>query len=495
MERLTFNVTRRPGDSRLVIGRRSRPVDAASAQPSRAAAVKARVTALVRERQDWDYIWMVAFTALLFFRPQDHIPALTALHLAELTALAGLAAMAMRRIASGQSIAHVNAEVGGVIALGGVILLTIPFSFWPGGSLTLFSDIYVKIILIFALMVTTITTPKRLYQVIWLVVIVCGYVSVRGIFDYLRGVNLMEGSRLRGALGGFMENPNDLAMNLVVFMAPALFLMFQDRGTVRRLFAAAIVLAMAIAIVLTKSRAGFIGVGAMGLVVMYFMIRERPGVIFAVLFVGLVAMPVMPSGFWDRMSSITNPDEDETGSREQRIQLYRQGLQVFAENPLTGIGAGQFENYDGEMMATRWRATHSVWLQVAAELGIFGLLAFGFLVWRALTACLAARRLIRGPTRRNRRASTLTADERRLIDLNAKGMLAGLTGWFVCAFFASVAFNWTFYYVLALAVAGKEIARSARRVPDERDAADNVSTVSAASWRLTAGPSRYGARA
>ena len=495
MERLTFNVTRRPGDSRLVIGRRSRPADAASAQPSRAAAVKARVTALVRERQDWDYIWMVAFTALLFFRPQDHIPALAALHLAELTALAGLAAMALRRIGSGQSIAYINAEVGGVIALGGVILLTIPFSFWPGGSLTLFSDIYVKIILIFALMITTITTPKRLYQMIWLIVLLCGYVSARGIFDYLRGVNLIEDNRLRGALGGFMENPNDLAMNLVVFMAPALFLMFHDRGTVRRLAAAAIVLAMALTIIFTKSRGGFIGVTAMGLVVMYYMLRERPGVIFAVLFVMLVAMPVVPNSFWDRMSSITNPDEDETGSREQRIQLYRQGLQVFAENPLTGIGAGQFQNYDGKMMTTRWHATHSVWLQVGAELGIFGLLTFGFLVWRALAAGLAARRLIRGPTRKNRPASTLTPEERRIIDLNAKGMIAGLTGWFVCAFFASVAFNWTFYYVLALAVAGKEIARSACRVQRVRHVRDDPSTVSAASWRLTAGPSRFGARA
>ena len=41
-------------------------------------------------------------------------------------------------------------------------------------------------------------------------------------------------------------------------------------------------------------------------------------------------------------------------------------------------------------------------------------------------------------------------------------MIAGLVGWTVCAFFASVAFNWTFYYVLALAVAGREIMASRR---------------------------------
>ena len=42
-----------------------------------------------------------------------------------------------------------------------------------------------------------------------------------------------------------------------------------------------------------------------------------------------------------------------------------------------------------------------------------------------------------------------------------EGMLAGMVGWTICSFFASVAFNWTFYYVLALAVAGREIAQAA----------------------------------
>jgi len=108
------------------------------------AKVRKRVAAVVRERYDWDYLWMLAFTALLFFRPQDQIPGLEALHLAELTAIGGLAAMVVRRLSAGQTIAHINGEVIGVLALGAVIVLTIPFSFWPGGSLKLFSDIYVK---------------------------------------------------------------------------------------------------------------------------------------------------------------------------------------------------------------------------------------------------------------------------------------------------------------------------------------------------------------
>jgi hypothetical protein len=51
-------------------------------------------------------------------------------------------------------------------------------------------------------------------------------------------------------------------------------------------------------------------------------------------------------------------------------------------------------------------------------------------------------------------------------------MLAAMVGWTVCSLFASVAFNWTFYYVLALSVAGREIlwARNAAAREDAEPA-------------------------
>jgi hypothetical protein len=52
----------------------------------------------------------------------------------------------------------------------------------------------------------------------------------------------------------------------------------------------------------------------------------------------------------------------------------------------------------------------------------------------------------------------------------------------VCAFFASVAFNWTFYYVFALAVAGRDIARE-HRAPSEPATDEGVANVPVAPWR------------
>src|SRR6185436_17566095 len=101
------------------------------------------------------------------------------------------------------------------------------------------------------------------------------------------------------------------------------------------------------------------------------------GIIAAAFLAGLIALPAMPSSFWDRMDSIANAEEDQTGSRAARLRLLSQGFEVFAENPVTGIGAGQFQNYNAPgVTIEKWRVTHDVWLQVASELGMFGLFAF-----------------------------------------------------------------------------------------------------------------------
>jgi len=483
MERLTFNIGSSRGGPLVVAGRRP-PTGGGGDRGARVS----QAVAAIRERYDWDYVWMLTFTALLFFRPQDQIPGLDLLHLSELTAIAGLAAMAVRRMSAGKSIAHVNAEVIGVVVLGGIIVLTLPFSIWPGGSAKVFTDIYVKIILIFALMMSTITSPRRVRQMTWVMIVASGYIGARAVFDYVRGVNLVEGDRVRGAVGGMFENPNDLALNLVTFLAPTLFIILFDRKPSRRLFACGLAVAMLAAIVCTKSRSGFLGLIAMGAVVMYYTAKVKPAAVAAVVVAGLMALPVMPETFWARMDSIMNAEEDQTGSRAARLRLIEQGVQVFIENPITGIGAGQFKNYNAPDVVEKWRVTHNVWLQVAAELGIAGVLTFGFLVMRGFSSNFAAMRVLRRtrkragpPTRLNARAEDLdlqlTENERRTLDLNAKGMFAAMVGWAVCSLFASVAFNWTFYYVLALGVAGREILISRRAAARAAEEAAPIATV------------------
>jgi hypothetical protein len=50
-------------------------------------------TACYAEPRDWGYIGLLAFTAVLLLRPQDQIPGLTSLHLAEICAFIGIGPM------------------------------------------------------------------------------------------------------------------------------------------------------------------------------------------------------------------------------------------------------------------------------------------------------------------------------------------------------------------------------------------------------------------
>jgi O-antigen ligase len=174
-------------------------------------------------------------------------------------------------------------------------------------------------------------------------------------------------------------------------------------------------------------------------------------------------MPFAPASFWDRMSSILDAEQDRlqfTGSREARWIVMQEGIDAFLDRPFTGVGAGQFKNYNPPERRERWRETHNALIQVAAETGVVGLLAFSFLILRAAINAAATRRMLRGarrPSMRNQPQDVLRDDDRQALSSHAVAMTAGLVGWFVCSLFASVAYNWTFYYLLALIVAGREL--------------------------------------
>lgn len=414
------------------------------------------------ERRDLAYTGLLAFTALLFLRPQDQIPALNVLHLAELSALVALAAMVFGRVRRGLTVSSINPELLGVVGLGAIILATAPFSIWLGGSVQTFTDVYVKIILIFVLMVNTLTSPRRIDRFLWLIVLASGYIGFRAVFDYARGINLVENGRVQGAVGGMFKNPNDLALNMVTVMPFAALFVLRPIGLLRRLVAAGCALMMLGAIVASQSRSGTIGLGVMIIVLGVHVVRRRPGLVLAGALAAVLALPVMPSSYWHRLSSITDQSADETGSREARRILLKESFRAFLQNPITGVGAGQFKNYDPQGRQEAWRESHNVILQVAAELGIFGLGVLLFLIARGALAARRTRQLLkRASTRAGRNSSRsaplVTEDERTWMLWYTAATTAALAGWIVCALFASVAYNWTFYYLLALAVAPRDI--------------------------------------
>ena len=440
------------------------------------------------ERRDWAFIGLMAFTALLFFRPQDMVTPLRALHLAELAALFALGSLVAGRLGRGLPVTRTTPELIGVFAFAFVILATAPFSVWKGGAVGTFIDLYSKVVLIFVLMVNTLSSPKRMEQFTWLIVLASGYIGSRAVLDYARGVNLIENGRVQGAVGGMFQNPNDLALNMVAVLPLAALLAVRPGSTGKRGLAALAGLFMVGAVVASQSRSGTVGLGAVVLVIAAHLVKRKPGIVFAFALAGVLALPLMPSSYFQRIASITNEDLDDTGSREARSILLEESWDAFLANPITGVGAGQFKNYNPEGRQEAWRESHNVVLQVAADLGIGGLLAFAFLVIRGVYAPMQTRRLLRtaiGKTAAGRNGApvlALSRDEQEMILTQATALSAALVGWFVCALFASVAYHWTFYYLLALAAAPREYlqARLAAARQQRRAVASRTATAAGA---------------
>jgi len=450
---------------------------AAVAAPRRTAPVEVTVPRFAQvDSLRVAYGALLLFTALLFFRPQDHFPALRPLHLAELTGIIGMAALVVGRARRGQAPSVLTPELLGVLVLGVVMLATVPFSIWPGGAFGVFTDMYLKVALIFALMVNTLTTPKRLERLIGVILVASAYIAARACLDYVTGSNLIEGGRVRGAVGGIFRNPNDLALNMVAFLPFPLMIVLSRASLLTRAVSAGAALLMIATVVFTKSRGGSLGLAVILIIFCVRAARLRPGILGVVALVSVLFLPAVPSSFWDRMSSIVVADRDDTGSRQARIDLLETAWVAFLDHPITGLGAGQFKNYNPPDRAEPWRVTHNSLLQVAAELGVFGLAVFMFLIIRAWTVArvnlpaLARRRAVPrwlaaadGSNRGALRQRTPASIEADRLAAHAAAVRAGLVGWFVCAMFASVAFHWTFYYLLALAVAPVAIVRTASR--------------------------------
>ncbi len=463
-ERLTFNYGAGSVPSRQLVEAAIRADDKPTFATSRDA----------EEPRDWGYAGLLLFTAVLLFRPQESLPGLGSMHIAEICAVLGILPMLLHRFAHRLPVFRITPETLGLAAFGAVIVGTAPFSIWPGGALMTFFDSYLKILIVFVLMMNTLTSAKRIEQLTWLILLACGYIAARAGYDYMRGMNLTEGSRVSGAVSGMWGNPNDLALNMVTFLpAAAVVIMNRRASAFRRVAAVGIVALMLMAIAFTKSRGGFVGLAVMIASLAFLGRKVRPGFGIAVIVGVLVAVPLMPASFWDRMSTIFDEQQDKaeyTGSSEARRVVMQEGISAFLEFPLTGVGAGQFKNYNPPGRQERWRETHDVLIQVAAETGIFGLIAFAFLIVRGGVAAAWTRRRLASPRRRGAPDPlqyVMTQEDRESLYAHTVAMTAGLIGWFVCAFFASVAYGWTFYYLLALIVAARELTAARIRVATE----------------------------
>ena len=398
---------------------------------------------------------LVAFTGILILSPQVWFPVLKSLRIALLAAGVAIVAHLLDRAVRRRSAEPTRPEIMIAFCLAGWAALTVPLSYWPGGSVTVLTEHFLKAIAFFWLIGTLVTTGHRLKLFLWVLVISSIPLSLTAVQNYQSGeflqtpagaVQRIAGYNIGGS--GLTANPNDLALmlNLLIPFAAALFV--SAHGVVQRLVAACALLLSIAAVIATFSRAGFLTLAALGVVALVAAARRRPLAALGAVLVLAVSSPLIPAGYLERVSTITNISADTTGSAQGRWSDWAAATEIVVRNPLTGVGLGQNVLALNQQRGATWRYVHNVYLEYAVDLGLPGLLLF---LWLFVA-------LFRTAGRVRRRAVTDIA--LRDAGIVAGGVQAALVAFAVAAFFHPIAYQFYFFCIAGLALAVRNVSHT-----------------------------------
>jgi O-antigen ligase len=393
---------------------------------------------------------LIGFTLILILAPQEQLTFLSPLHLAVVTSVVAAGAHIRDRMRRKLPIVARGPAVSFVLALGAWSLVTIPFSMWPSGSIDLFTSIYFKSIVIFLLLGGAIDTTTKLRKLAWALTLFAVPLAVTALYHYAaHDFIVTEGvQRIMGYPSGLGQNPNDLALLLNIILPISCGLFLAHKGAGGRLLIAAAIGLSAGAIVVTFSRAGFLNL-ALVFVLLGWKLRARKErmFVFAAVAVAVIALFVLlPSGYIGHLGTITNISKDATGSAQERSRDMLQALIEFGRRPIFGAGLGQNVLALNADRGTTWRMVHNVYLQYATDLGLPGLVLF----LGAFVSCLSG---LSKAVKKLRGEPALA----ELFDLS-QGVQLSLFGFALAAFFHPVGYHFPFFYLAGLAVAARSIS-------------------------------------
>jgi len=412
-----------------------------------------------REGSSIAFYALVGFTVVLLLSPQAWFPVLKLIRIALLAGGIAIAAHVLERTAHRQPITPLAPEIGIALALVTWSTITIPMSLWPGGSVHLLTDQYMKAIIFFWMLATMVTTPARLRSMAWTLALCAIPLAATGVYHYLTGDVMRTAQdglvRVVGYEGssGLTGNPNDLALmlNLIIPLCGALAM---SSTGYQRLAAIGIALLGIGGVIITFSRAGFLALAATFVMFLLVLVRRKSGAAAVALLVAALAVPAMlPKSYVDRLGTITNMDEDKTGSAQGRYRDLFLALDIVQRNPVVGVGMGQdMIALNSERAAIggqqTWRSVHNVYLQYAVDLGVPGFLLFAWLHLLCFRSAWAVeRRTRKDPALHD--VATLAA-----------GVQVSLVSFLVAAMFHPIAYQFYFFSVAGLAVALKNTYRT-----------------------------------
>jgi O-antigen ligase len=295
-----------------------------------------------------------------------------------------------------------------------------------------------RLVLLVLLIVNLVRTPQRYQSLISTVLLCTGYLALYSIYLYLTGHGLQHGDIQRAQASGIFGDPNDLAATICAGLALCLPRLVQGKG-LARVFYAALGLICIWAILTTNSRGGMVAMLAViaGFSLVY--VRNKGLAVLLAVMIGGLFLVLGPS----RMTTFDSTE----ASANERFWYWSNGVEMLVQNPILGVGYGQFLEHNSGMMA------HNSYVQCFAELGLVG-----YFCWIGCLYYAFRRRP------RTEGAATLTPDFER--DLLAARL--ALAGFLVAAYFITRTYVPVLYMLIALPVSAQVAAEHQGAVPAEK---------------------------
>jgi hypothetical protein len=338
-----------------------------------------------------------------------------------------------------------------VIALLPAVILSHMCRFHVGGAAASGWEFF-KVVIYYLLFVCLVTTPERLLRFFFWLAIFASILALIAVLEYqdwihlptLKTLGAMERDQVSGrdivvrrlqATGPF-HDPNDFCVLLVVGILSAAHGLTEVKSGVRRWLWLGPLAVLFYAFSLTQSRGGFLALlgGLFAFLLARFGWRKTLGLT-------VLGLPVLLIAFGGRQTELSTG----TGTGQERIQIWSDGLLMFRDAPLFGVGMNEFDKLVGHV-------AHNSYLQAFAELGLLGGTLFVGAVYLAMSVLWRAR-----------------ARDREIVDPKLRRLHPYLTGavagYAVGMFSLTLTYIVPTYMVLGLAASWNRIAETKTAAP------------------------------
>ncbi len=331
-----------------------------------------------------------------------------------------------------------------ITAFFGVAVLSVVGALFPLEAFQ-YLIIYVKLLLFYFLLINVIETKRHLWLCL-LTILLANLGSVLyGFYNLFFAPQSAGEMMVKARMRGLTDDPNILAMG-VVFIIPALLLMlFHEGWKFRSLLYLLGVMTLLAGLVASFSRGGTVALGIVLAIILYLK-RSWPLFLLVLLLSLALILFVVPPTFWQHLLTLFDLGKFLADpSLRWRGRLMMGAFEQISQNPLLGIGIGNWMLITSRYLSLLPLAVHNTFLHVAAETGVFGITLFLLIFVRTFSNYYCAQKLF-----------SQTGEIR--LALASQGLFVGLVGVFVGALLLSVQEALIIWAMFGLSVAMRRVA-------------------------------------